>query len=201
MNADGPIGHVDSQVVALAHSWWRRRRLRAVEVLTSAPGAGAVPLLADLLRDRRSDVADAAADALLEHFGVAGRAALLDALTSDHEWARLAAARTLAYDREPRALDALAEALDGPDADQWGPALDRIVLFGAAARPIVERYVLDDGSGWLGEMCARTLPEVAGEDARPALMQAARSRNRYVAGAAKGSLAYLDSAADRQSGP
>lgn len=187
------VSQVDSRVVSLAHSWWRRRRLRAVDELTTAPASGAVALLADLLWDRRSGVADAAADALRVHFGADGRAALLEALTSKSELARLAAARTLAYDREPRALAALDEAMRGPDLDQWGPAVERMELFGDAALPIFQRELLDEENGprMLREMCAGALLNVAGEKARPALEQAASSRDRFVAQAARKALGQL----------
>lgn len=184
---------IERETLALAHSRWTRRRLRAVERLRTSPAAFAVPVLTDLLHDRWGRVANEAAEALLECFGDAGYAALLDALDDEREWTKLAAARVLAFTQEPRALLALDEALRGPDLDQWGPAVEGMELFGEAARSIFERELADEENGprMLREMCAGALANVAGEEARPALERAAASRDRFVANAAREALTRL----------
>jgi len=189
---------MSDELWALLRSRRQSRRLRAVGELRGLSEHEAVPILSEVMYDRSTRVADAAADALRDHFGAAGRGVLLRKLDEDHEWARLVAARSLAEEREPRALAALDLALRSPDADEWGPAMQRIVCFGADARPVIERELLDrNGSSSLREMAAHALVSVAGEEARPTLEEVASTASGRVRAAALRALNRLDVCATR----
>jgi HEAT repeat protein len=192
---------LDQELRALVRSRRVKDRLQAVAQLRGVDGSHAIPALIGLLYDGRSNVADAAADALRGGFGSAGRTAMMRVLHEDHEWARLAVARSLAADGDPVAMPVLDEALRGPDLDQWGPALERLVRFGADARPLIERELMDrNGPPMMREMCAPALVEVSGDDARPLLEEVARSAPHVVRVAALRSLRTLDERAARGAG-
>lgn len=176
--------HLGSDLRNLIHSRWSKRRLRAVEQLRGVMASEAIPVLVQMLPDRQARVGDAAADALRDDFGEAGRAAMREVLEDGGQWARLAVERSLAVARNPE-LAALDQVLKDPDLDEWGPALERLVDIGAEARPLIERELIDrKGPQMMREMCASALVEVAGEEARPMLQGVARTASSSVVKAA-----------------
>lgn len=186
---------LDDKVRGLVHSRWGRRRLRAVEQLREIADARSIPVLAGMLRDSRIRVGDAAADALRDDFGTAGRAAMRAVCEQGDDWARLAVERSLAVERHPQ-LKRLDEALKDPDVDEWGPTLEYLVSIGAEARPLIERELMDrKGPPMMREMCASAFAELVGENARPLLKQVARTtRSSTVKSAAHRALHQLDRA-------
>jgi hypothetical protein len=167
-------------------------RRKGVERLAALPPAQAVPRLVRRLSDW--GVQPRAAELLRTGCGNDGHAALKRALDADGEWVRLMAACSLAHEQDPQAFEVLKAALKGSDLDQWAPALGALELFGAAARPILERELTDEQEGppFLREMAASSLAIVAGQEARPVLEVAAGSSNKSVRSAAQRALAQLD---------
>jgi HEAT repeat protein len=178
-------------IMRLTRSRRRRKRLEAVELLAGLPPAMSAPVLVEMLSDRRDDVAEASAEVLRMRAGAEGRAALAGALSG--LWpASLIAARSLAHERDPRAFDLLVAALRGNDWDAWWPATESLCLYGGAAAPILERELLnEDGPRLVRELAASSLAEIAGRAAVPALVVAAGSSDRVVAGRAKSALIDL----------
>lgn len=169
------------------------KRLEAVDLLVDMPPDVAVPELRRMLGDCRDDTADAAAEALRMRVGLPGRSALMEALEDENEWARLAAARCLAREREPRALSVLERAMHAGDFAQRGPAIEGLCCYGITTQDLFEREMLkDDNPGFLREMAARALAQVAGSAAIPALTSAASNADEIVARAARASLNALD---------
>ena len=188
-------GQLDDDLRRLVHSRRRKRRLGAVERLRALPAPQAIPVLVQLLRDRAACVGDAAAGALRDDFGAAGRDAMQRALDGDSQWARLAVQCSLAVARNPE-LAALDGVLKDPDLDEWGFAIERLVSIGVEARPLIERRLMDrKGAQMLREMCSSAFVELVGEDARPLLVQVARTtRSSTVKAAACRDLWELDRA-------
>ncbi len=176
----------------LARSRRGRKRLEAVEAFAGLSPTVSVPELDKMLSDRRTYVADAAAEVLRTRAGAEGHAALARALSSDDPGVNLVAARSLAHERDPRAVDVLEAALRGNDPDEWAPAIEALCCYGVAATAILERELLnEDGPRFLREMAAPSLAEIAGRAAIPALVVAAGSSDKIVAGRARSALIDL----------
>lgn len=183
----------DEELRGLIRSRWGRRRLRAVTRLRHVVAPQAMPVLKEMLRDSHIRVGEAAADALRDDFGTAGRSAMRAELEQGSRWPQLAVERSLAVERHP-ALRRLDEALKDPDLDEWGPTLESLVSIGAVSRPLIERELMNrKGPPMMREMCASAFAQLVGEDARPLLKRVAKTtRSSSVKRAARRVLWMLD---------